>query len=323
MTRLVYILAASHSGSTLLAMLLGAHPEVCSVGELKCTSMRNIERYRCSCGMPILQCPFWRDVRGALERRGVTFDMSNARTDVRAIATTFEKRLLSPLHRGPWLELLRDAGLALSPGWRSRLREHQARNLALAQAVLARSGKQVLVDSSKIAVRLKYLLRAPGFDIRVIRLVRDGRAVALTYTNPAEFADAVDPVLREGGCGGNRAWQRVPMATAAREWRRSNEEAATILASMDRSRWTDLRYEDLCADPQSALKRLFLFIDVDAALGTLRFRDTEHHVVGNGMRLDTTSEIRMDDRWTRALSRQQLDTFGSVAGALNRQLGYA
>ena len=31
MTQLAYILAASHSGSTLLAMLLNAHPEVCSV----------------------------------------------------------------------------------------------------------------------------------------------------------------------------------------------------------------------------------------------------------------------------------------------------
>ena len=37
--RLAYLLAASHSGSTLLAMLLGAHPEACTAGELKATNL--------------------------------------------------------------------------------------------------------------------------------------------------------------------------------------------------------------------------------------------------------------------------------------------
>jgi hypothetical protein len=41
----------------------------------------------------------------------------------------------------------------------------------------------VLVDSSKVGIRLKYLLRIPEIDIRVIRVIRDGRAVALTYTD--------------------------------------------------------------------------------------------------------------------------------------------
>ena len=47
MTRLVYILAASHSGSTLLATLLGAHRDTVSVGELKATSLGNADEYKC------------------------------------------------------------------------------------------------------------------------------------------------------------------------------------------------------------------------------------------------------------------------------------
>ena len=57
-TRLFYILAASHSGSTLLAMLLGSHPDVCTAGELKAASVGDVDAYRCSCGAPILQCGF-------------------------------------------------------------------------------------------------------------------------------------------------------------------------------------------------------------------------------------------------------------------------
>jgi len=62
----------------------------------------------------------------------------------------------------------------------------------------------------------------------VIRLIRDGRAVALTYMDPAGFADAKDPSLRAGGMGGDRRREKLTMAQAAREWRRSNEEAEHV-----------------------------------------------------------------------------------------------
>ena len=82
MAELAYILAASHSGSTLLAMLLGAHPEVCSVGELKIspTALGDPRQYRCSCGQRITACTFWKHVGAAMKVRGHQFDVTNART---------------------------------------------------------------------------------------------------------------------------------------------------------------------------------------------------------------------------------------------------
>jgi hypothetical protein len=193
----------------------------------------------------------------------------------------------------------------------------------LMESVLKSTGKDVLVDSSKIGIRLKYLLRTPGIDIRVIRVIRDGRAVALTYTDPAGFADAKDPTLKGGGSGDSRDHQRLPMERAAREWRRSNEEAEALLAQLRPDQWIAVRYEDLCANPEQELRRLFSFMGVDAAKPRPDFRRTNHHVVGNGMRLDTTSEIRVDNRWKDVLGPGELQAFASVAGALNRGLGYA
>jgi hypothetical protein len=322
MTRLVYLLAASHSGSTLTAMLLGAHPEVCSVGELKWTSMGDVSRYRCSCGTLIADCSFWRDISTEMAKRGLDFDIRDARTDLRAGASDLQRRLLRPLHRGPVAEWIRDLALHATPGWPAHLRAHQARNRALIESVLARSGKRVLVDSSKIGIRLKYLRRIPGLDIRVIRVMRDGRAVSLTYTDPATFADATRQDLKGGGSGASRDHQRLPMAVAAREWRRSNEEADSVLRQMRRDEWIAVRYEDLCADPMGTLRRLSEFIGVDPDAVRLDFRSVEHHVVGNGMRLDTASEIRLDERWREALGPGELRTFADVAGPLNRRLGY-
>ena len=321
--RLLYILAASHSGSTLLAMLLGSHPDVCTVGEMKHTSIGDVNRYRCSCGALIRECAFWNAVTDDVRSQGIAFEVGRGLTDFATHAPDAAKRLLKPLHRGRALELVRDAGLACVPGWRQHYAAVQQRNAALAAAVCRRSGRRILVDSSKIGVRLKFLLRNPRFDVRIVRLVRDGRAVALTYMDPALYADATNPERRGGGLGGSREAERLPLERAAHEWRRSNEEAAQLLRTVSRDRWLELRYEDLCADPAATLARAFTFAGVDPSKASTEFRTCEHHVVGNGMRLDATSEIRLDARWRTALGQNDLARFETVAGDLNRALGYA
>ena len=318
---LVYILSASHSGSTMLAMLLGAHPEVCTVGELKATSLGDSDRYLCSCRKRIRECPFWTGISRDMAIRGFSFDITNAGTDFKTVANPYVRKLLSPLHRGPALEKIRDLALNLSPTWRTRLPQIQAVNAALMECVLEHTGGKIIVDSSKVGIRLKYLLRNPSLDVKIIRLIRDGRGVALTYMNQALFADASDPSLRSGGTGIERA-NGLSMAEAAQEWRRSNEEADVILHDLERSRWIDARYEHLCLHTAGTLNNLFSFIGVDPAKAITDFRSVAHHVVGNGMRLDSTGEISLDERWKTILPTSDLQIFDSVAGRMNRRLGY-
>jgi hypothetical protein len=324
MTKLAYILAASHSGSTLLSMLLGSHPQIATVGEMTLSpkSMGDLDRYRCSCGEFIRKCPFWAQVRDGMAKRGYAFDLADAGTDYRSIDSRYAQRLLGPLHRGRLLETCRDAGLACSSAWRRRLPETQRRNSALASTISELAGAHVVVDSSKIGVRLKYLLRNPGLDVKVIRLIRDGRAVALTYMDPAGFADSKDPNKRAGGMGGDRAKERLSMAQAAHEWRRCMEEAEHVLRTVDPSRRIEVRYEDYCRDPDTTLNRLHEFLGVDPGRQPLRFRDVEQHVVGNGMRLDATSEIQLDERWKEHLIKADLHTFDQIAGRMNSRYGY-
>lgn len=324
MSRLAYILAASHSGSTLLAMLLNAHPEVCTVGELKATrrSLGDPEQYRCSCGQRIRVCPFWQRVSTALAARGVAFDITDAQTSFRELNGRFTRRLAAALHRGPLFERVRDLTLSLSPTWRRAHDRVQQRNAALVRTLLELTGARVVVDSSKVALRLKYLLRNSALDIRVIRLIRDGRAVALTYLDPARFADASDPTLRGGGTGDQRREEQMPIAQAAAAWRRSNEEAEHLLSRLDPGRWITVHYEQLCTQTDAVLTRLFEFLGVDPARAVRDFRAVEHHVVGNGMRLDATAEVRLDERWRRHLSAAELEVFERAAGRLNRRYGY-
>lgn len=318
-----YILAASHSGSTLLAMLLGSHRNACTVGELKATSLGNPDTYRCSCGELIRACQFWRDVTARMAELGRPFDVLHAETHINARATPFVKRLLKPLHRGPVAEAARDAALHLAPSWRRRLQDFHGLNTALIRTLCERSGARVVVDSSKVGIRLKYLLRNPDLDVRVIRLVRDGRAVALTYMDPARYADATDPTKRGGGDGSSRESEQLPIADAAHEWRRSNEEAEALVATLGPDRYITASYEEVCRSTDTALNRIHAFLGLPEAGLARDWRGREHHVIGNGMRLDAASEIRLDDRWKTALSAADLAAFDAEAGQLNRALGYS
>jgi hypothetical protein len=52
---------------------------------------------------------------------------------------------------------------------------------------------------------------------------------------------------------------------------------------------------------------------------TRDFRSVEQHILGNAMRLGSSSEITLDERWRASI---ELTTFERIAGRLNRAHGY-
>ena len=294
---LVYIHAASHSGSTLLARELARHPEVATVGELSGTRYRARPGYKCSCGRELELCTFWRQVSAAMARRGFSYSPATAETDIRNASHPIARWLLRPMHRGPLLEAARDLGLALACP--SHVGRHQRMKSALVESIAECTGKPVVVDSSKSGVQLKYHLRNPGLEVKVIWLVRDGRGVALS-------------IARNQG---------APLAQGAYEWRRRNEEARTIVRRLDPSRWLQVRYEALCSDPERTLEALWRFIGV--APGRAPGAAPELHVLGHRTRLDVAAPIRPNEKWRADLTAEDLRLFEAVAGSMRRELGYA
>jgi hypothetical protein len=320
-TPYTFLLAASHSGSTLLAMLLNAHPDIATVGEVSSGASRDLDGYRCSCRRVITDCDFWTRVSAAVRADHPRFDLADFGIRFEIGSPAWVNRLVRIEHRGALLETCRDLALAASPAWRRHFAATGATLRDLAAAVLREANARVFVDSSKLAHRLKFVRRVNGLDVKVIHLVRDGRAVALTYMDADTYADSSDPALRRGGRGPSGAPQqpRLPMADAAEEWLRSIRSAEYALAGMRREQWMRIRYEDLCRQPRQTLARVCAFLGVDPDAADRSFRSVEHHVVGNGMRLDATAEVRLDERWRSALSGEDLATFDRVAGAVNRR----
>ncbi len=320
--QLIYIAAASHSGSTLLAMLLASHPRLTTIGELKAIHLADKAEYLCSCQTRLLDCPHWQKIHDIAHQQIPDFDVFSANTDLREGASPYIKRLLKPLVRGKYQEWVRDKLLHCSPMWQRHLAQNQYRNHVFIDAVLKASNAQAVIDSSKIGIRLKYLLKNPALDIKVIWLVRDGRGVSLAYQSPSEFADAKRQEHKGGGTGRTQEQGR-DIAKGAHEWKRCNQEIAHVVADLPKDKVFKLSYERYCQNPQAALEQLAPFLGVDASGFNMRFKDVPHHVIGNGMRLDDDDTIALDERWKDTLKAKELSRYFDVVGPFHEQMGYS
>src|SRR5689334_14965083 len=143
-TKYLFLLAASHSGSTLSALLLNSHPQMATVGELTSGAFRTLEGYRCSCRELLTECPFWRRVGDQVRRSHPEFNLSNFGVQFQLDSPSWLARVLRAEHRGRLLETVRDAVLTASPLWREHVARTGSLVRTLAGTVLAETGANVL-----------------------------------------------------------------------------------------------------------------------------------------------------------------------------------
>ena len=294
---LIYILAPSHSGSTLLTFLLSMHKSIATIGELK-ESMHEVDTYHCSCGFLMRECNFWKGVIEEMRKVDTSFALDSFGTHFRADSFLYD-RLFHAGIRNKFMEITRNSMLRLLPGCRRLLYNILERNRQFIDVVCHLQQGEMFLDGSKEAVRLKLLNSANYWNLKVLYLIRDGRGVTNSY-------------IRKG----------MPMETAAKEWYRTHRECDRVVREFGKGKYITVHYEDLCRNPKKTMAKIYDFLGLDADLGDLRFRSCEHHILGNRMRLGSTEEIRLDEKWKSALTNRELGVFERTAGRLNRLYGY-
>lgn len=297
----VAIETSAFSGATLLALLLNAHPQIASIGEMDGLIAReNPMAYRCSCGQLIMECAFWRQVGAAMDARGFMFDVAHFDTQVAASGSRLVQTLRAGACRSQTLNTVLDRLLLTWPPERRRLLALAARNEAFIEAVLEVTGKQVFVDTSKDRLRLGMLRRLTRLDVRAIHLIRDARGVVASRLQRGSSLDA---------------------GIAARQWSKLHSGLDRALRALPHEKRIRIRYEDLCREPAGVLERVYRLCEVGPALYA-DLQAAQHHIIGNAMRLNSLAQIQPDERWRRSLTPEQLLAIESTAGKTIRQFGY-
>lgn len=305
--RFVSLVSTAFSGSTLLALLMDAHPEVVSIGELSNAIGRllgdgRIGHYFCSCGVPIEDCPFWATVQRRCSERGIQLDLYDFQTEFDSGLGERANRVLFDALGGllPVQVFLNSLLLGLVPTYSRRIGRTVNRNLVIAQAVLDSARKRIFVDASKKVIRAALLQRRSDLDFKMIHLVRDPRGVLNSYRKHR----------------GDTNW-----LSAARHWKRVHKAAQRLSSHLAQDAYMLVRYEDLCTDPVKTLSQLCRFLDIEAIDLVSAAIDRQHHIIGNRMRLTPFSGLRLDDDWRRDLTQAEIAWCMRITGDAVESLG--
>ena len=298
----VSIQTTAFSGATLLSFLLGAHPQIATVGEMNGLIAReDPEVYLCSCEQKIKECDFWNSIASAMRDRGFEFCVAHFDMQFGLGGPQAIQQLRVQSFRNSTLDSMRDTIFQAWPAERRRLKALVARNEAFIESVLTVTGKRVFIDTSKDNLRLNALHRYSSFDIRAIHLIRDARGVVASRLQRRRGVDAHE---------------------AARQWAKLHQRIQITLRTWPEAKRIQIRYEDLCQDVEGTLERLYRFCGVDPHFSVADFREAPHHIVGNPMRLSNLSQISLDERWRSFLTHEQLQEIQRVAGPLIDHYGY-
>ncbi|MEM8548669.1 MAG: sulfotransferase, partial [Pseudomonadota bacterium] len=262
---LVYILATSYSGSTLLTYLLAQHSRVATAGELKAPGMGDVDVYRCSCGELIKECPHWAQVEAYCREHGVEFSVDDFDTIVDG-QDFLGRRIMRTKIRAPWFEAVRDLSIQLWPGLKSHLQAKLRRNFVVSQGVCHADGGDVFVDGSKDATRLRYFIDSGLWNVRVVYMTRDGRAVANSF----------------------KKHRQSDMRGATSRWIDTTKELQRMRARLDDEAVLDLKYETLCTSPQESIQAIWEWLGLaPEPIREKDFKSGNFHLLGNAMRLSS------------------------------------
>ena len=304
--RLLYIVGTSFTGSTLAAFLLNLHPRIVSVGEAAGPD-RPWEgaEYPCSCGVTLAECPFWTSVGEEMTVRGLPFDPGH--WDLRFDPDRrLARRLLTSSLRSNRADDLREAVILRTPGLGKRLRALARRNEAMMASVCSVAGKPVFADTSKQVYRARCLELLTDTPPHVVHLVRDSPG----FVASKKLRSEADP-------------RGAELGNAIGYWNRRSAEVERLFASLPPERRLRVRYEDLCQDPEREFGRICTMAGLEPVPGPYDFLTSDHHIVGNEMRMSSSSEVVLDERWRSILSRNEIDAVHRKTNGYREKFGYA
>lgn len=299
MIRVVYIAGAGHSGSTLLDVVLGSHPDIVAVGELSYLfhdwprSTR-----RCACGRLHSECDLWSGLRVG-EPWETLEQLTRSVESLGRLPQVLSGRIPSPL--------------------RERYRTAQR---GVFDYLAEATGRSIVVDSSKTfagtAGRPLALARLAGLDVRVVHLVRNGPDTMSSYLHPQ----------RRAAHGHQRTGPWVGLQTVI-GWVGANVVASRVGRALGTGRYLRVHYEDFVRHPRRVLQSIGRFAGFDAEPLAERIERDDPFALGHLARgnreIVGTPTIRIQRNRPRTASSLKWShrmMFTALGGWLNHRYGY-
>lgn len=157
--KIIYLLGAGRSGTTLMGTILNDHPKILTIGEMHQFLNHLIDKEECSCGKKLSNCEFWKSIINDINFNGV--DIKSIQKESNSKES--HKNILFLMFKSkPDLVYL-------------KFQEH------IFNVIYKQQEGQFLLDSSKYIARYLLLKKSSKLDIKAIYIVRDIRGVINSF----------------------------------------------------------------------------------------------------------------------------------------------
>jgi hypothetical protein len=300
--KVLFILGSGRSGSTLLTLILGSHPSCFAIGELDKLYGKYIKK-QSICGICQDNCSFWNEKFDEREFKKFALFLGNNRINSYV-----------PLQLDKFLRTVIKKDNFFNP-------------YSYLFFTKLGSNKQIIIDSSKEIEWVSQRLDAREFKQEIldgyfVHIIRDGRAV-------------VNSILR--------IKPRMTVIQASQQWLTTLSKIDTFFDLIPAKRKITVCYEKLVTKPEENIKNICDMLDIEFNSQMIRYWHYDHHLVaGNsGTRSliwrarnksityqgqDFSQDyyknldfgLKLDLRWQKELSKDQLEEFNRIAGEINK-----
>jgi hypothetical protein len=268
--KIIYIMGDGRSGSTILSIILGNHPDIASVGELH--RWPEFQGQTKPGDEKLENKRFWEDILAHYCALGSSPDFENLallQEDIEDYQQFF-KVLLSKDTQD-------------SEAYKNYLKQ-------LFEAISCVADRQIIVDETKKPGRAYKLLKHKDFDTRVIHLVRDPRGVVWSQLKKDVEHKSKHPLTTMAHYNIKNCMGLLV------NWLTPNQSILRI------------RYEDLVAVPEKTLGNIGKFIGISMEPVQQKIRSGEslwvpHLIDGNRIRKKDKINLRFDLEWQRKLTK--------------------
>jgi sulfotransferase family protein len=290
-----FVLAPSFHGATLLALLLGNHPDLVALGD---TNPSRPDAW-CSCGRRLADCPVW---------AAIAHEVSPFTSVGTKMLPTVPDLTANPSVNVRLTAALSTVALHSSANvWRVAGRRFEEYTRAWARfrdAAVRVGGAKFMVDGEKSVTKFLAFRSAGTLDARLIHLTRD----------PRGFVHSFNRHRVEKG----RQEESLPVATSL--WIKGHQHILRAARGLEDGRYLHVRYEDLAEHPAETMERMFWFMGL--ANRDVCRSPVNAHVIGNRMASSFSGEIKLDTTWEGALSTDDQARVCRLAEPLFSSLGY-
>ncbi|MEL6721326.1 MAG: sulfotransferase domain-containing protein [Bacteroidota bacterium] len=285
--KILLITGSGRSGSTLLSKLLNEIEGSFNVNELVFTHLNGVERdYPCNTGNKFSESPIWTKIMDAYRQKN---EVDLLKYEPHRIPNTRKlvRAQLSPFYQ-------------TDEATNAYFKEYQQAIKDLYYSIFEATEANMIIDSSKIAPFVNVVTQMEEFEIYVLHLVRDPRAVAYSWQKTIKRTDVE--------AGTNLFMEKRTPKRSSIRWQLVNKFAES-LKEKNHLRYHYLKYEDFAKQPAKHITEILQFLgkspaEIPVEDNQIKLKAIDYGIWGNPnvRQQKDTVKVRYDDTYKQKLS---------------------